>query len=99
MLVEARLAPKVPVARVAGDSNALELTRGARHKVAARLIAYVRDVTFTPFVASFADVTSGHRASQTCEHVIMSLNIIETLNERLATMVLNSGTLLYGKYS
>ena len=61
MLDETRLAPKVPVARVTGDSNALERARGARHAVAERLIAAVRDVTSTPFVTPFAGTTICHR--------------------------------------
>ena len=55
MLVETSPAPKMPVARVAGDSNALKRARGARHAVAARLFADVQDVTSTPFVTPLAD--------------------------------------------
>ena len=74
MYVETRPTPKVSVARVAGDSNALERARRAGHAVGARLVAYMRDVTSTSFVASPADVTSRHRAGQTCDHVIMFMD-------------------------
>ena len=76
MLVERCLAPKVPVARIAGDSNALERARGARHAVAARLVADVRDVTSTPFVTPPADVTSRHRSSNVRDHVLVMLRIV-----------------------
>jgi hypothetical protein len=76
VLVEARLAPKVSVARVTGDSNPLERSRGARHAVAALLIAYVRDVTFTPFIARPVDATFRHRACYICNHVVVVFHFV-----------------------
>ena len=61
MIVETRPTPKVSVARVAGDSDAFEPARGARHPVAVCEVADVRDVTATSFVARLAGVPSRHR--------------------------------------
>jgi len=76
MLVETCIAPKVPVARVAGDSNALERARGAGHAVAARLVADLRDVTSISFVTPLANVTSRHRASYVRDHVVVMFRIV-----------------------
>jgi len=76
MLVETRHAAKMPFARVAGYSNALESARMARHAVSARLVADVRDVTSTSFVTPLEYVTSRHRASYVRNHVIMMFHIV-----------------------
>jgi hypothetical protein len=76
MIVKTCLTPKMPVARIAGDSNALERARGAEHAVTACLVADVRDVTSTPFVTPLADVTSRHRSSYVCDHVVVMFHII-----------------------
>jgi hypothetical protein len=76
MSVETRPAPKVSVARVAVDSDALERARGAGHAITARLVADVRDVTSTSFVAPLADVPSRNGTRYVPNHVVMMFYIV-----------------------
>jgi len=61
---------------VAGDSNVGERARRAGHEVATRLVADVRDVSCTCFVAPFTHVLSIHGTGKVNDHVIMSFDII-----------------------
>ena len=49
---------------------------GACHTVATRLVAGVRDIISTRFVASFTHLPSSHGSSKINDHVIMSFDII-----------------------
>jgi len=64
---------KVSIAFLA--RNTFEWARRTRPAVATRLIAYMRHVSLTTFVASLTDVTSCHSARQVRGHVIVPSNI------------------------
>jgi len=73
---EIRATSEVPIAVIAGDSNFGERTRRAGHAVATRLVADVRDVPSTCFVAPFKCVLFRHGSSKFCDHMIVSFDII-----------------------
>ena len=76
MVREKRASSEMPVAFGAGIADMGESERGAGHVGATRLVADVRFVTFTQFVARFTNVTSSRGSSNVNDHVIMSFDII-----------------------
>ena len=61
----------MPITFCAGVANMGERARGDGHAVATRMIAGVRDITFTRNVARFTQVPSSHGTCKFCEYVIV----------------------------
>ena len=76
MVRETCVTSKVPIPFCAGDSNARECARGTRHAVSTRLVAGVRDVSCTRFVAPLTHELSSHCPSKFSDHVIMPFDIV-----------------------
>ena len=66
----------MPVTLGVWVANMGERALKAGHAVASRLIAGVRDVACTRFVAPFTNVPSGQGGSKICEYVIVYFNIV-----------------------
>ena len=76
MVRETRVAFEMPVTFGARVAKLRERAQRASHAVATRLVAGVRDVTCTRFVARFTDVPSSRGSNKFSDHVIMSFDII-----------------------
>ena len=76
MVGKTRAASKMPVTFGAGVANMRERARRSDHAVATRLVAGVRDITYTRFIARFTHVPSSHDTCQICYYVIMSFDIV-----------------------
>ena len=73
---ETRGVSKVPMAVVAGDSNLPECARRTNPAIATRLVADVRDVTFTRLAASFTHIPFRHGTGKFRYGVIISFDLI-----------------------
>ena len=73
---ETRGFSKVPMAVVAGDSNLRECARRNDHAIATRLVADVRDITFTRLAASFKHVLFRHGTGKFRYDVIMLFDLV-----------------------
>ena len=76
MVGETRAASEISVKFDEVIANMRERARRARHAVTTHLIAGVRDVTCTRFVARFTDAPSSRGSNKFSDHVTMSFDII-----------------------
>jgi len=78
---ETRVAFEMPVTFGARVAKLRERAQRASHAVATRLVAGVRDVTCTRFVARVTHVPSSHGTCRICNYVIVLFdNDIEQMN-------------------
>ena len=76
MFREICVTSKVSIAFRTRDCNTRECARATGHAVAKHLVAGFLDVTCTCLLAHFTHELSSHVTCKTCDHVIMSFDIV-----------------------